>query len=207
MKYSIFLFIMCLSVSIAGAQRVVGDCTIKYRFFKINDPNNEKKLFGTKTLYIKGNQVRTDFENKDFTQTNIYNGSTNSAIILKSVNGHKFVSNMDSATWHRYNEKYMDAEIAFTNDTKIILGYHCKKALISFGATQMTIFYTDEMSPSIAENPILFKNIPGFILSCDQISDEDHLYYTAVSINMMPIMNEIFQPSLRGYRLLDITHF
>ena len=64
------------------------------------------------------------------------------------------------------------------DETRSMLGYHCKKAQLSFRGRNYTAWYAPEI-PS-PDGPYLFQGLPGLILD---IADEENIFqFTAVAL-------------------------
>ncbi|WP_107039022.1 hypothetical protein [Brumimicrobium mesophilum] len=57
---------------------------------------------------------------------------------------------------------YENREVELTNETKEIMGYECKKAIVTVGGSDETIiWYSEEIVPNYRKNEYLLKEIPG----------------------------------------------
>src|SRR3954469_3929378 len=121
--YLLFLLLLCTSLVFGQSAKVIGDCTITYTIQIANDAGN-----ATKTLYIKGNKTRSEIVSPSFTQTTIYDNKTGEAVILRELNGEKYLSKFNAAKWKEKNKKWDDLTVKLLNEGKTILGYPCKKA-------------------------------------------------------------------------------
>ena len=91
------------------------------------------------------------------------------------------------------------------DETKIILGYDCKKAVISLkDGSVYTLFYATSITPSVKEFEYPFRDLPGFVLEY-QIKEfgESIVNYKAVKINLSPVQASKFDIPTSGYRILN----
>lgn len=191
---------------VSFAQRVIGDCTIIYDVLidsgkdSTQIPNNLSK-----TVYIKGKQVRTDLTSPSFSQTTIFNNSTGNVVILKEVGTNKYISTFDEAAWRQKNKQYENIETTFPAEEETILGYRCKKAVSKLrdGKT-IEMYYTTDIVPSTQENPYQFKNVPGFVLQYQsQLEGSNQIViFKAVKIDLSPVPMSKFDIPKSGYRIL-----
>lgn len=202
MKHLFFtLAVTLFIVSQTTAQRVVADCTITYAI-----STDDADANSTKTVYIKGNDSRTDLVSTSFTQTLFFNKATGSAVILREIGNNKYMTKLDNGKWLAENKKYDGMTVSLSStETKTILGYECKKAVIQLkdGST-CVLYYASSIVPSVKEFEYQFKDIPGFVLEFEsQEADGKKIRYTATKINLSPVQASRFDVPTSGYRLLN----
>ncbi len=208
------LFTLLLLAVFAGftqvkAQRVIADCSISYAI-STEEGSSDKDVTeslkaSTKNVYIKGNDSRTDLVSPTFSQSLIYNKSTGSAVILREFGNNKFMTKLDNARWKEENKKYDGMTVSLSTETKTILGYECKKAMIQLkdGAV-FTLYYAPAIIPSVKEFEYQFKDIPGFVLEFEsQEAEGKKIRYTATKINLSPVQASRFDIPVSGYRILN----
>jgi GLPGLI family protein len=184
--------------------KTIADCTITYTV--VEDTSGSKDLRNLiKTSYIRGKQVRTDVTTPLFHQSLIYDNRTGSAVILREMGDNKFLSMFDAAKWRLQNKKYEDSKVSFMNETKIILGYECKKAVLKLkDGNSFELYYTSNLKPSASENPFAYGDIPGFILEYETSleSNGKKIKYLATDINFSPVPTYKFEIPKEGYKIL-----
>ncbi len=190
--------------------RVVADCTITYAISAdesgTNKDINESLQSSTKTVYIKGNESRTDLVSPSFTQSLIYNRAGGSAVILREFGNNKFLTRLDHAKWLAENKKYEGMTVTLSgSETKTILGYECKKGVIELkNGSSFVLYYATAIVPSVKEFEYQFKDVPGFVLEFEsQEADGKKIKYTATKINMSPVPASKFDIPTSGYRILN----
>lgn len=78
-----------------------------------------------------------------------------------------------------YNyEAQEKAKWDFVNETKIIQGYTCKKAVGKYHNKTITVWYTEGIP--ISEGPYTFKNLPGLVL--EAYDSKDYFHFTLESL-------------------------
>ncbi|MEN9686671.1 MAG: hypothetical protein RLZZ28_2457 [Bacteroidota bacterium] len=190
--------------------RIVADCTVTYSITS-NDSSAEKKMLeslnaSTKTVYIRGNDSRTDLISPSFLQSLIYDKTTGGAVILREFGNNKFMTRLDKAKWEAENQKYAGMNIVFEeHESKIILGYPCTKATISLkDGSKFSLFYTRAIVPSVKEFEYQFKDIPGFVLEYEARDNGGKtIRFAAKNINLGPVLASRFDIPTSGYRLID----
>jgi len=197
---SIVLFI-CVTV-FAQQPKLISDCTLTY---SVKSSNSSKQSnLGSKTIYVKGKDIRIDFTSNMFSQTIFYNNNTGNATILKSVGQSKYISNYNADEWKKQNETSDGVKVTFTGNTKNILNYQCKEAVLTLkNGKSYTIYYTPSIMLSVTENPFQFKDVPGLVLEYESsINENEKVIYTAEEINFNPVPSLQFEIPKTGYRVL-----
>lgn len=190
--------------SIAQPQKIIADCTITYSVKNLTDDAGNNLQNAVKTVYISGKQIRVDLSSSTFNQTIFYNDNTGKATVLKSIGESKFISAYNASDWQKENVVYNGIKILFTNNTKKILNYTCKEALLKLkNGNTYTVYYVPELLPSITENSFQFKNIPGLILQYETDAHNQKIQYTAININFDPVPAFRFEIPVTGYKLLN----
>lgn len=209
--FTLLLLAVSISFTQVQAQRVIADCSISYSISteegsadKDKDVTESLKA-STKNVYIKGNDSRTDLVSPTFTQSLIYNRSTGSAVILREFGNNKFMTKLDNTRWKEENKKYDGMTVVLSAETKTILGYECKKALMQLkDGTVFTLYYATAIIPSVKEFEYQFKDIPGFVLEFEsQEAEGKKIRYTATKINLSPVQASRFDIPVSGYRILN----
>lgn len=209
--YVFFITSFFMQVTVASAQqRMVAECAITYSI-SAEEGNADKDVVeslkaSTKTVYIKGNDSRTDLISPSFKQSVLYNKNTRSAVILRELGNNKFMTKLDNSQWASENKRYEGMTVSLSNnESKTILGYECKKAVLQLkDGSVFTIFYATNIIPSVKEFEYQFKDIPGFVLEYEsQEAESKKIKYTAVKINLSPVQASRFDIPTSGYRLLN----
>lgn len=209
-KLNLLLMIVFASFDLVAQTRVVAECTINYSIQingaqKLDKETEELLKSSTKTVFIKGNDSRVDLTSTSFLQTLIYDKSTGNAVIMRELGANKFMTKLDSKAWKLQNVKYIGMKITYINETKSILGYECKKAILELqDGTSFTAFYALAIAPSVKEFEYQFKDIPGFVLEYETFGEKGQkITYTATKINLNPVQASKFDVPISGYRLLN----
>lgn len=199
---SFFIFFTAWSQN----QVVVGDCTVTYAIAG-GDAGTNKNLQGaTKTFYVKGKLSRVDLSSRDFKQSIIYDAKSGDAVILKEVGSEKYKSVYTAEQWRNENKRFEGYKITSTNERKTILGYDCKKVIVTLKDGSIYNMYCAlAIIPSVSENPYQFKDTPGFVLEYETSSgsSSSKIIYTATMINFNPVPASKFEIPTSGYRLLQ----
>jgi GLPGLI family protein len=206
---NLFLPFILLFLSVltrAQEQKIVGDCTVTYSISSNQSATNSNLSGAVKTLYIKGKIIRVDMSSSAFAQSVIYNTATGEAVILKELSGNKFLTKIDAQEWKQQNSRYDGLRLAYSTDTKTILGYECKKGTATLkDGSSFSFYYAVSIMPSATENPYQFKDIPGFVLQYEIMGEDktSKITYTATRINFNPVPVSKFDTPTTGYRILN----
>lgn len=204
-----FGLILATVVNIKAQQRVVAECTISYSITAdktITDKDLIESLQASaKTVYIKGNNSRSDLVSPAFTQSTFFEKSNGNAVVLREFGNNKFMTKLDNDNWKKRNAKFDGIIITISGETKNILGYECKKAVLQLkDGSSFSLYFATAIAPSVKEFEYQFKDIPGLVLEYDaQESDGKKIHYIATKINLSPVPASKFDIPTSGYRILN----
>src|SRR6185312_17269327 len=71
----------------------------------------------TTTVYLKGNQSRTEMISGLGTEATIYNAETDNGVILKDYSGQKLMITLTPQDWKKNNQKYEGITFENTGET------------------------------------------------------------------------------------------
>jgi len=188
-----------------NAQRNIAEATIVY---DIQTGNNTSKpgeaLSGaTTTVYLKGNNSRTDMVSTLGKEVTIYNSKTNNAVILKEFSGQKLMITLTKDNWIAKNKMYSNIKFELTGESKIIAGYNTKKAIASMAdGKTFEVYYTPELIPTNKEYDLTFSNLPGLAVQYEIESGKTKFKYTLTKINYDPVQVSLFDFPTSGYRTM-----
>jgi len=209
-KIILIVFIVCASISSYAQQRVLAECTITYNITVTDSTNADKDLAVSlkssyKTVFIKGNDSRTDLISPAFIQSVIYDKTTGKATILREFGSNKFITKLTNTQWNKENSKYENATLQFLDETKTIAGYICKKCILKLtdGST-FNMYYTTTIIPSVREFEYQFKDVPGLVLEYESVETKGiKIKYVANKVNLSPVPIGKFVIPTTGYRILN----
>lgn len=148
------------------------EATIKYEMtMESDDPQIQSQMAmmanSTMKMFIKGKLFRqeTNMGNGLMVTTSIVDGESGKGIILMEGMMGKIASPFDTEDQKEEEAEDVDVEIEFTDETKEILGFTCKKAIIyDEEGNELIYWYTEEITPPENEQRYLNKEIPGMPL-------------------------------------------
>jgi len=202
---------LCFFLMIAfplAAQKKFTEGTLSYNVVITTGsekPSNADFLDGTTVVnYIKGDKSRTEMISPLGTLTTVYDGSKNSAVILKDIGGQKYMITLTSDEWKDANKKYQGISLRFEEGEKTILGYKCKKAIAQLGdGTSYTVWYTPELVAVNKNFQYETRNLPGIAMEYETVNSKgEKTTYTVSKISFSPVPASKFDLPKSGYRIM-----
>lgn len=207
---TIVMIVLAFNNPVLAQQRVVAECTVIYKI-TLDDGTVDKDVTNSisksaKTVYIKGNDSRVDLVSPAIQQSVIYDKSQNTAVVLREFGTNKFMNRLSKDQWIAANKQYQGMTTSLQNENKTILGYECKKAIISLkDGTVFNLYYATSIVPSVKEFEYPFKDVPGFVLEYQikESGDNTLVNYRADKISLSPVLASKFDIPTSGYRLMN----
>lgn len=211
MKVFVSILFCFLAFQVAFAQqRIVAECTVVYKVESQDASDASMRQRATKTVYIKSNNARIDLVAPAYSQTTIYNKTSATATMLRSFGEDKYMTPLDAKQWRKVNAALDSVQIQITGDSISILDYICKKAVLQLkDQTQVTVYYTTAIIPSVREYEFLFKDIPGFVLGYEmKDAAGKKTVFRATQINLYnPVSASRFDIPTKNYRVIAVDDF
>ena len=202
------LLLLMLSISVFSfAQKTVSEGTLVYDI-TIQSGNKEPLMAdaldgGTVTVLIKGGQSRSDMVSSLGKETTIHDTKAGNAVILKEYSGQKLMITLTRDNWQAKNKAYSDIKFDLTEETAVIAGYNCKKAIAKMpNGKSFTVYYSPELVVSNKEYNATFKNLPGLAMQYEYESGAMRYKYTLSRINFDPVAASKFDFPKSGYRIM-----
>jgi len=206
---ALVLLIAFVYNGIAQNAKIISECTVVYEVSVDDekaDPRVLKAMAGaTKVLYIKGSKTRSELISPNFQQAIIYDSKTDSTIVLREFGNSKYLSFLNEDKRNEKNKKFEGVKFTYTDETKTILGYECKKVIATLkDGSAYTMYYTPTIIPSTRDYEYQFKDLPGFVLEYEAELEnrKSKVKYTATKITLTPVASVKFDVPKSGYRVL-----
>lgn len=190
------------------AQKTISEGTLVYNIV-IQTGNKEPQMTdaldgAVTTVFIKGGLTRTDMVSALGSETSIHDAKTGAAIILKEYSGQKLMYSLTKENWLSKNAKYQGIEFEYLNETAVVAGYNCKKAIAKLkdGST-FWVFYTPDLEVLNKEYDQSFKTLPGLAMQYEYNSGKMKFKYTVDKIDFNPVSTSKFETPKSGYRVMD----
>lgn len=208
MKTKLGFLLVLLSVGVsATAQKKFSEGTINYDIV-INTGSDKPQAAdfldgATSTVYLKGGKSRTEMVSSLGTQATIIDGAKNSITVLKEYGDQKYLIQLTPADWKEANKRYEGATFTYTNETKAIIGYNCKKAIgkLSDGTT-FNVWYTPDLVPENKDFQNANKALPGLAMEYEANMGNLNVTYTVSKISFSPVTAAKFDLPKAGYRVM-----
>ena len=204
-KGYVVLSFFCLLAVCALAQKKVSELTLVYDT-EITTGSKDPKLAdafdgATTTICIKGTLSRSEMVSALFTSTTIHDAKTGTAVVLREVSGQKLLIKLNAENWKDKNRRYEGIKFTDTDETKVIAGYSCTKAIASLpdGST-FTVYYTKDILPENREYEYQFRTLAGLPLQYEMNQGKLKIKYTVSQINLNPVPASKFDIPKSGYR-------
>ena len=201
-----FFFPALFWVSATFSQKKISELTIVYNYTLSNTTSTDAKQNGpmlnaTNTIYIKANMSRSEITSSMFSSATIYDTKSGSAVILREVSGQKLLIRMTPENWQDKNKRYEGIHFNNVQESKIIAGYKCDKAVAttSDGFT-ISVYYTKDLVPENKDYDAQFKNLNGLPLEYELTKGSLQIKYVLSSINLNPVPASKFDIPKSGYR-------
>ena len=163
-------------------------------------------IIDTDVMQFKNNKFREDFISPgDPPQMVFYDDSTQTEMNLNELQSVKIarVSHFDSLSAEYLNKKKIDFK--YTDETKIILGYKCRKAIYKM-ESDTNIRYVYFTNDFICANKYIvnrdFPGLEGFPMEWNFYDFTSEVIVSVVKINFEKINDSVFKLP-KGYKLTD----
>lgn len=157
----------------------------------------------TTTIYLKGNQSRSELLSSLGSEATLYNASTGTGVILKDYSGQKLMITLSPQNWEDNNRKYEGIVFENTGETATISGFKCKKANAKLkNGSSFTVFYTTDVTISNKSYDAQFKTLPGLPVQYEMQSGKMKFKFTLSKIDYSPVSAAKFEIPKSGYRVL-----
>ncbi len=196
-----------IMASFVSAQKVFTEGTLVYDITiqtGSKDPQIADMLDGSSsTVYLKGNQLRTDMVNALGKESTIFDGKTGNAVILKEYSSQKLMITLTKENWTELNKKYNDMKFTVTGETKQIAGYTCKKAIGTLEGIVIPVYFCPDLTIANKDYNTMFKNLPpGLVMAYEVELGKMKFNYTLSKISFDPVINARFDAPKSGYRVM-----
>lgn len=157
----------------------------------------------TTTVYLKGDQSRTEMLSGLGSEATIHNATTGTGVILKDYSGQKLMITLTPQDWEKNNKKYDGITFENTGETTEISGFNCHKTIAKLkdGST-FTVYYTTDVTATNKDYDYQFKTLPGLAVQYEMQTGKMKFKFTLASISYATIPASKFEIPKSGYRVL-----
>lgn len=201
-KKNLLIIIACL-VSISQktyAQRVIAEASFVYNI------TGEALTGATTTVYIKGNNSRSDMVSPLGRETTIFNSKTNDAVILKEFSGQKLMITLTRSEWVEKNKTSSEVSYELTSEYKTIGTYKTRKAIAKMAdGKTFEVYYAPDLVPANKDYDATFNQLPGLPIEYEIESGKMKFRYSLATINYDPVKVSMFDFPASGYRVMTYS--
>ena len=137
------------------------------------------------------------------TQATIIDDTKNTVTIIKEYGDQKYIITLTPADWRDVNRKFENVTFTYSDDTKKIAGYTCKKAIGKLpDGTTFTVWYTPELVPDNKDFQYANRSLPGLAMEYESAMGNLRVTYTVSRISFNPVPAAKFDIPRSGYRIM-----
>lgn len=184
-KYNIMkkvvITMICIVFSTIGIYAQIKEGSVTYKMEFQSDHEEQQMAItmmenSTMGIYFKGNYTRADVSMGTMMKIITVTNSKDENVLLVmdvSMMGMKYAVKSNLKEFEKYNdEKESEVTVQLVAGSKDILGYSCKKALVTDEKDNETIYwYTEGIKISKRGQSYLNEDIPGFPLEYEMFQD------------------------------------
>lgn len=140
----------------------------------------------TMDIFFKDDKSRTEMAMGSLMTTTIISDATKkeTLTLMSGMMGNTAVRSTYEDSQEAQDEPSDDFEVTVTDETKDILGYTCKKAIVTDSEGNESVFWvTDKVSINKEGQTMLNKKIPGFPLAMEVLTNDMLMTMTALEFN------------------------
>ncbi|MES2287506.1 MAG: DUF4412 domain-containing protein [Bacteroidota bacterium] len=202
------LFLMCvINVNAQNKSNFEGSVTYSISFEGAGFPPEALAMFkGTETVtYIKSDKCRVDMNMPMQSSSFIMDNKNKNIVSLMDIMGKKYLIRMSEPDIKKEEDSAPEITIKYTEETKMIAGYKCKKAEITAKKGKgnvIEVYYTDEI-PTNDVKPV-YKGLKGFPMEYSINQGGMDMKLTAKNVSKEKIPDSKFEIPKEGYTVTTI---
>ena len=200
---SFLLILLLVATQSSFAQKVFTEGTLQYKvaISGISDPQAQAMMQNmAMKIYIKNGKFATEM-NMGMGTTKTIMVSENKYVTLMDMMGQKMKYTMDKKQFDDKKLSDDSYEVILTDDTKVIAGYTCKKAIIKTkDGKSFYAYFTTEISRGDKSNyngP--YGKIDGVLMEYSIERKGNTMTMTCTNIDFTPVSDDVFLIPESGY--------
>lgn len=171
----------------------------------------EKQLLQMAKLNIsfKDAMMKTEFDMGIMAHTTIIDGNAKSGLMLVSAMGNKTASKLSAESFDKKEKMKGNYTVDYSDETKEIAGYTCKKATLKMeNGANLTLYYTEDIQPAKLNTDFTYSEIKGFPLEMQMEMQGMKFNMIASSVDGSPLPADHFSMAIpEGYTETDLAGF
>jgi len=207
LTFTILLFAGIFTGLNSNAQKNLSEGSLVYNI-SVETGSTQPKMAdmldgATTTVYLKGNESRTEMVSGLGSEATIFNATTGNGVILKDYSSQKLMITLTPDEWKTNNKKYEGITFENTAENAVIAGFNCKKAIAKLkdGST-FTVYYTTDINVTNKSYDYQFKTLPGLAVQYEMQNGKMKFKFTLAKINYSLVPASKFEIPKSGYRVL-----
>lgn len=197
MKTKVLMFIAGIFLATTfnlSAQEFEGKIVYSITYPKLENPDMLSMLPKESSIYMKGDMTRVETNSgmgvKNIT---ISNAKEKKATVLMDMLGQKFQMESSEAETDKENP-YNDADITVTNETKMIAGYKCTKAVVATKDDgKLNVYFTKDLGVNSKNASGPFKKINGAVLEYSMTQQGMEMKFSATTVSKEKVADSKFE--------------
>ena len=133
-------------------------------------------------IYFDQAHLRVDFKMGSMSQTQMILDFKKDSVITLAKSVYGTFATKSTIKELSYSKKEESSSIQLFEETKVILGYTCKKAIVSTKGIKILYWYTDQIEVEFKGNEFFDKKLPGFPLFFSKTENGVYMEYQASNI-------------------------
>lgn len=198
LKNLLLLFILLTIAAGADAQQKLseGKVTFEIAYGDTDLPDETMAMMPTEMdMYFKNDKSRVEMSmGMGMNQTMIFDNKARTMTMLMDMMGNKIAVKNTEEDIKKQKEKNgkKDNKIEFTNETKQIAGYTCKKAKVTNDEGSFDLYYTDDIVIKDGDWNSDFKDIKGFPMQYQMNQGKMQMTMTAKKVTAQAVEDKMF---------------
>lgn len=143
--------------------------------------------------FVKGTKVKVEQITPAMSTSVISDIKTKESIIMMDMFGTKTAFKQTKEEFEKQQSQTSESEVEFTNETKEIAGYKCKKAIIKSEGQAIEVFYSDEVK---MDEDVYFFNtfskIKGLLFEYSIVSEQSSLKFEISEFKQTQVDDSVF---------------
>ena len=157
----------------------------------------------SKTVYLKGSSSRTEQVTFLGKETNIHDGKSGNAVILKEFSGQKLMITLNKDNWSDKNMSVGKIKFELDDETKTVAGFTAKRATGKTGdGNKFTVWYAPDLQVANKDYDLTFAMLPGLPLEYEIESGKLKFKYSISKISFDPVLVSKFDFPKSGYNVM-----
>jgi hypothetical protein len=207
MKRSLLLWAFVISIN-AYSQKQINEGTISYNI-SIETVRGEKQLASPLNgailnLYVTKEKSRTEMTNKLGVETIMFDNKAGKGFILKEYSGQKLMITTSAENWAQKNQANSALDFKISDETMVIAGYTCKKAIATSadGKNSTTVYFDPSVLVANKTYNNAFPQIEGIPVQYELQSGNMVFKYTLSKYTTEVVPAARFDAPKAGFRTM-----